>query len=92
MRAERTTEHYEPLSYTAEFRQLLHEHDMRKFRVEIYMTDGNRYWPKAITQEWEDAIRIIPENDNDNKPVFVMKHTIQSMSVMLRPVQSKRDG
>lgn len=82
--------HDAPIAYISQFRQLTQEHDPTKFRVEIYMTDGNRHWPAAITEEWEDAIRIIPENDK--KPVFLMKHTIQSMTLMARPMERKRDG
>ncbi|WLB24926.1 hypothetical protein QIH85_23895 [Bradyrhizobium japonicum] len=82
--------HQEPVSYIAEFRQLAHENDLNKHRIEIYLTDGNRHWVKLISEEWEDAIRIVAENDT--KPVILMKHTIQSMGLVLRPVERKRDG
>ncbi|MHC2536945.1 hypothetical protein [Bradyrhizobium diazoefficiens] len=83
-------EHQHPVSFMAEFRQLAHENDLNKHRIEIYMTDGNRHWVKMISEEWEDAIRIIAENDI--KPQYLMKHTIQSMALVLRPVERKHDG
>lgn len=80
--------HDTAFNFITEFRQTMHELEDSKWRVEIYMTDGNRYWVKAIIEEWEDAIRIVPENGD--KPLYLMKHTIQSMTPVRRPVESHR--
>ncbi|UQD96065.1 hypothetical protein [Bradyrhizobium japonicum] len=82
--------HEEPVSYVVEFRRLIEANDLNKHRIEIFMTDGNRHWIKMISEEWEDAIRIIAENDT--RPQYLMKHTIQSMGLVLRPVERKHDG
>jgi hypothetical protein len=67
--------HGRPVSLVTEFKQLLDENP--KHHVEICLTSSQRYWVKAITEEWEDAIRIITEMDG--VPVYLMKHTIQTM-------------
>jgi hypothetical protein len=65
----------QPMCFVTEFMQLADENP--KHHVEICLTNSQRYWVKAITEEWEDAIRIITEMDG--VPVYLMKHTIQTM-------------
>jgi hypothetical protein len=80
--------HDELFCYIAEFKQLVGANDLNKHRVEICMTNGNRHWVKMISEEWEDAIRVVVENAT--QPIYLMKHTIQSMALVLRP--GKHDG
>jgi hypothetical protein len=70
-------QHDTPISLLSEYRQLQLTNDMGDWRVEIQLTSGVGIWVKALTEEWEDAVRIIREQSD--KPEFLMKHTIQGM-------------
>jgi hypothetical protein len=75
--------HDVPFAFVVEFKRLNEQLDMKANRIEITTTSGNRFWVKALTEEWEDAIRFIAENSD--KPQFLMKHTIELMGAVNRP-------
>lgn len=80
------TFHNDNVTLHAALEQMTHGMDLKKQRLQLCLTDSTRYWIAGVMAEWRDAVLVKLDND---RPVLLMKHTLQSIEPVPRPVQAK---
>lgn len=80
------TFHNDNVTLHAALEQMTNGMDLKKQRLQLCLIDSTRYWITGVMAEWRDAVLIRLDND---RPVLLMKQTLQSIEPVPRPVQQK---
>jgi hypothetical protein len=86
--------HDDRVSLIDQFRVLTKDLDMDTHRVALSLstTMGDKYFVADIVEEWENAIRFLPEGDDATQPMLVFKNCIEALRVMSRPQKRRKEN
>ena len=73
--------------------QLHDDLDMDKHRIALGLTTtmGQKYFVAEVLEEWDNAIRFMPEGDGA-QPVLVFKQCIETIHVVSRPLRRRNQN
>jgi hypothetical protein len=86
--------HDDSVSLIHQFRVLTKDLDLETHRVALALntTMGDKYFVADILEEWENAIRFLPEGDGDVQPILVFKNCIETLRIMTRPQKRRKEN
>jgi hypothetical protein len=85
--------HDDSVSLIEQFRVLTKDLDMDTHRVALSLstTMGEKYFVADIMEEWDNAIRFLPEGE-DAQPMLCFKNCIEALRVMSRPQKRRKEN